>query len=237
MSPDDELTGLLAELLGRPGGGLLLDLDGTLVDSEHVHRQAYRDYFAARGWTVGDDAVLAFSGRRAAEVFATFDGPWTGEDPDELTEGVLDALRRTVLEPRAVPGAAATLAACLRTDVPVAVVTSARLEWTLPALEMLGADTRAGIRLVTAEDCTHGKPDPEPYRHGAELLGLDPARLVAVEDAPPGIASALAAGVGHVLGVTTTHAAGALATAGAGSTATDLTPLARALGSRSGHPA
>lgn len=232
MSPDDTLARLLADLLGRPGSGLLLDLDGTLVDSEHVHRQAYRDYFAGRGWTVGDDAVLAFSGRRAPEVFATLDGPWAGEDPDELTEGVLAALRRTTLEPHPVPGAAETLAACLRTGLPVAVVTSARLEWTLPALAMLGAGTPGGIGLVTAEDCTHGKPDPEPYRRGAEMLGLDPARLLAVEDAPAGIASALAAGVGHVLGVTTTHDDCALASAGAGFTTPDLRPLTGALRNR-----
>ena len=246
MTPDDEpgelLALILAQHLARPGSGLLLDLDGTLVDSEHVHRQAYRDYFAARGWSVGDDAVLAFSGRRAPEVFATLDGPWAGEDPDELTDGVLDALRRTTLVPRPVPGAAETLAACARTGLPVAVVTSARREWALPALEMLGARTEVGDRtegrgsrrrravaLVTAEDCVHGKPDPEPYMRGAEVLGLDPARLLAAEDAPAGIASALAAGLGHVLGVTTTHPGATLTAAGARSTAEDLRPLARAL--------
>lgn len=224
----------LARLLARAGAGLLLDLDGTLVDSEHVHRQAYRDYFAGRGWDVADHTVLEFSGRRAPEVFATLDGPWGSEDPDALTEGVLEALRGTTLVPVPVAGAADTLAACRRVGLPVAVVTSARREWALPALAMLGADqddgSGSGLLLVTAEDCVHGKPDPEPYRRGAQALGLDPAHLVAAEDAPAGVVSARAAGIGHVLGVTTTHDDEVLAAAGAGATAPDLRSLAAAVG-------
>ena len=45
---------------------LLLDLDGTLVDSEPLHREGYRSYFAHRGWDVPDLSV--FTGRRAAEL-------------------------------------------------------------------------------------------------------------------------------------------------------------------------
>lgn len=69
----------------------------------------------------------------------------------------------------------------------------------------------------------------EPFRRGAELLGLPPGGLVALEDAPAGIASARAAGVGHVVGVTTSHPAHVLVTAGAGETAADLTMLADAV--------
>jgi sugar-phosphatase len=48
--------------------------------------------------------------------------------------------------------------------------------------------------LVTAEDVVSGKPDPEPYRTGAERLGLTPSECVVIEDAPAGIASGRAAG-------------------------------------------
>ena len=86
--------------------------------------------------------------------------------------------------------------------------------------------------MVTAEDCTRGKPDPEPFRRGAELLGLDPRGLVALEDAPAGIASARAAGVGHVVGVTTGHPAHVLVSAGAAETAIDLVALAATIDGR-----
>ena len=61
---------------------LLLDLDGTLVDSEPLHRAAYRAFFEARGWDAPD--LSLFTGRRAEDVFATEPGPWTGHDYDAL---------------------------------------------------------------------------------------------------------------------------------------------------------
>jgi mannitol-1-/sugar-/sorbitol-6-phosphatase len=49
--------------------------------------------------------------------------------------------------------------------------------------------------LVTADDVKQGKPHPEPYLRGAELLKVDPADCVVVEDAPAGIQAARAAGM------------------------------------------
>jgi len=213
------------KLLARTGAGILLDLDGTLVYSEPVHQSAFRDYFSRRGWDVGDDVIREFSGRRAVEVFPTLEGPWSGEDPALLTEGVLDILRVTTLRPVPVPGASALLAACALAGLPVAVVTSAWRDWAADALHLLGVGGE-GMRMVTAEDCAFGKPDPEPFRRGADLLGLRPGDLIAAEDTPAGIVSARAAGVGHVIGMTTSHRAGVLLSAGAHATTPDLVTLA-----------
>jgi sugar-phosphatase len=215
-------------LLGCPGAGLLLDLDGTLIDSEPVHRSAYREYFAGRGWQVDDQVIANFSGRRAPEVFATLQGPWTGQDPFALTEGVLEVLRGTTLRPAPVAGAVRLIAACRQGGLPVAVVTSARRGWVTAAFDLLGIGDGA-IMMVTAEDCSCGKPDPEPFRRGADLLGLRPADLVAAEDAPAGIASARGAGIGAVIGLTTTNTAPVLLAAGAHATAPDLVELAGAV--------
>ena len=155
------LSPQLVDRLRRPGAGLLLDLDGTLVDSEPVHRAAFESFFAAQRWHVPDEVVRRFSGRRAQEVFATLAGPWTGLDPDELTEQVLAALRDSDPRPLPVPGAVELLAACVSVGLPVAVVTSARREWARPAVAPLVAGGQVPP-MVTAEDCTHGKPDPEP---------------------------------------------------------------------------
>jgi len=214
-------------VLRRPGGGLLLDLDGTLLDSEPVHQGAYREYFASRGWDVDDAVVREFAGRRAAEVFRTLDGPWSGEDPQALAEAVLVVLDASTVRPCPVPGAARLLAESARAALPVAVVTSARRGWVLAALEILGAGP--DLPVISAQDYARGKPDPEPYRLGAGLLGLHARDLVAVEDSPAGIASATGAGVGHVVGVTTTHPASVLRAAGAASTAPDLTLLSEAV--------
>ncbi len=217
-----------AARLARPGAGLLLDLDGTLVDSEPVHQEAFRLYFADRGWQVPDDVVQEFAGRRAHEVFPAVDGPWRGEDPHSLTAGVIAATGRSTVQPVPVPGAGDLLRACARVGLPVAVVTSAHRGWVAEVVGMLGIDP-AEVAMVTAEDCTHGKPDPEPYRRGAQRLGLDPARLVAAEDTPAGIASAVGAGVGRVVGLTTSQPADRLLAVGAHETAADLRVLARAV--------
>ena len=215
--------------LRRPGAGLLLDLDGTLVDSEPVHQDAYRQYFSGRGWDVDDQVIRLFSGRRAAEVFATVHGPWRDEDPDALTEGVLDVLRGTAFRPDPVAGATQLISACAAAGLPFAVVTSAWRAWAISALDLLGVGDQ-GIRMVTAEDCVSGKPDPEPFRRGAHLLGLRPGDLMAAEDAPAGIASAGAAGLGHVIGITTTQPAEVLLAAGAHATAPNLVALAGVVG-------
>ena len=77
------------------------------------------------------------------------------------------------------------------------LLASARLQWAgLPLPRVL----------VTAEDVTHGKPDPEPYLRGAQLLGAKPEDCLVIEDAPAGIQSAQAGGM-KVVGLTSTYGA------------------------------
>ncbi len=205
---------------------LLLDLDGTLVDSEPVHRAAYRAFFEARGWDAPDLAL--FTGRRAEDVFAADPGPWTGLDPDALAAEVT-ALVDESGAPDPVPGATALIEAAHRHGVPVAVVTSAGPAWTTRAIDgPLEATGRIDL-LVTSDDVVDGKPDPTGYRLACERLGVDPADALAVEDSPAGVRAALAAGVGEVLGIATTHSAAELTDAGAHRVVSDLVDLAERL--------
>ncbi len=68
--------------------------------------------------------------------------------------------------------------------------------------------------MVTASDVTKGKPHPEPYLKGAELLGVNPAECLVIEDAPAGIRSAHAGGM-KVIALTSTYPASALGEADA----------------------
>lgn len=224
------MSGRVTELV-RAGGALLLDLDGTLVDSEPMHRAAFAAYFALRGWDVPDDVVRQFAGRRGHEAFAQVDGPWAGEDPAELTQGVVDALLRTTTRPLPVPGAASLLTACRELAVPTAVVTSARRSWAEQVLRGLGGWP---VATVTAEDCTRGKPHPEPYLRGAQVLDVTVAAAVVAEDTPAGIDAARAAGVAHVIGMATTYPGEALLEAGADDVATDLRDLSAAVRAAAG---
>jgi mannitol-1-/sugar-/sorbitol-6-phosphatase len=72
-------------------------------------------------------------------------------------------------------------------------------------------------RVISGDMVERGKPDPEPYRRGAALIGMDgaaAAKCVVVEDAPSGIVAGVAAGC-RVLGVLGTHSAAELRAAGA----------------------
>jgi len=173
---------------------LLLDLDGTLVDSEGFHRQVFRNWFAARGWPVSDEVLAGFTGRRADDVLANSPGPWAGEDVAVMLAELLAGMA-ALPRPQLALGAADLLTVA---GVPLALVTSANTAW---AHTCLGDLLDAFDVVVTRDDVTHGKPHPEPYRLACEWLGVAPADCVAVEDAPAGVASALAAGVGTVVAV------------------------------------
>jgi sugar-phosphatase len=208
---------------GTRAAALLLDLDGTLVDSEPLHRERYRVWFELRGWAYDDAVAAQFTGRRADDVFRSVDGPWRGEDPQALLAEIiaLEPLRRL---PEPVGGAAESIAWARAHGIPLALVTSAGTRWAGRALEVLGGIAAFDVT-VTRDDIATGKPDPACYALACERLGVDPAAAVACEDAPDGVRSAVGAGVGVVVGVTTSFPEGTLRDAGATRTLPDLTTL------------
>ncbi len=201
---------------------LLLDLDGTLVDSEPIHRRGYRAFFAHKGWEVPDLSV--FTGRRAEDVFATEPGPWAGLDPaDVLAEVLLHVPDEAA---QAVPGARELIEVARAAGVPVAIVTSAGPAWVERSLVeslLLGRDSVDVI--VTARDVVDGKPDPAGFALACERLGADPTQALAAEDSPAGVRAALGAGVRRVHGVATTHERDLLLEAGAVEVHDDLRAL------------
>jgi len=211
-----------------PVTALLLDLDGTLVDSEPLHRERYRAWFAQRGWPYDDAVAAQFTGRRADDVFRTLDGPWRGEDPEALLAQIiaLEPLRRL---PEPVAGAGEAIGWARAHGIPLALVTSAGSRWAGRALEALGG---IGVfdTTVTRDDIATGKPDPACYALACERLGVAAGAAAACEDAPDGVRSAVGAGVGVVVGVTTSFTAQQLAEAGATRTLPDLTTLPALLG-------
>lgn len=201
---------------------LLLDLDGTLVDSEPLHRRGYESFFAQKGWDVPD--LTIFTGRRAADVFATEPGPWAGLDPEAVLAEVLTHVPDEAAG--AVPGARELIEAARAAGVPVAIVTSAGPAWVERSLvESLSLTLESVDLVVTARDVADGKPHPAGFALACERLGADPASALAAEDSPAGVRAAVAAGVRRVHGIATTHDQGVLAEAGAVEVHDDLRPL------------
>lgn len=206
-------SGSLPDLAGISAA--LFDLDGTLVDSERVHRAAWMSFFDSRGWEVSDQIYADhFLGRRGADTFRSLDGPWSGHDPDALLAEVLGHLSEIELKPLPVLGAADLLRALHAQGIPVAVVTSAVRAWVGSSLAVLGVSDLV-TTVVGAEDVRAGKPNPEGYLEACRRLGVTPARVAAFEDSTSGVSAAVAAGISPVIGVLTTTSPDALSSAGA----------------------
>lgn len=204
-----------------PISALLLDLDGTLVNSEPLHREGYRVYFAARGWDVPDLSI--FTGRRALDVFATEPGPWSGLDPRTVLEEVLAHVPDE--DPAPVAGARELILAARAAGTPTAIVTSAGPAWVERSLGSLRLGVDSVDLVVTAVDVAAGKPDPEGFALACERLGAEPVHALAAEDSPAGVRAARAAGVRRVMGIATTHGPDELVAAGAAEVHDDVQPL------------
>ncbi|MFG2607729.1 HAD-IA family hydrolase [Streptomyces sp. NPDC048514] len=174
---------------------LLLDMDGTLVNSDAVVERIWRSW-AERHGLDGDEVMKVVHGRQGHASMAVL-------LPGRPVEQNLADNARMLAEETAdtdgvveVPGAAAFLAS-LR-GLPHALVTSADVALSTARMKAAGLPL-PGIR-VTAESVGASKPDPEGFLKGAAELGVDPADCIVFEDSGAGIAAGRAAGM-RVVGV------------------------------------
>ncbi|WP_186826961.1 HAD family hydrolase [Shimia ponticola] len=175
--------------------GVLFDMDGLLLDTERVGMQAFQETVAPLG--MGSVQAEAFylslvGGTRGGTIDAIAN-TLTEHDADEVYESWRAAFGRKLSD--GVPLRPTVLEALSRLEasgVPMAVVTSTQ-----------GADARhhlaeAGILrffvgVIGGDDVKNGKPDPEPYQRGADLLSIAPEKCAAFEDSDTGTLAAVTA--------------------------------------------
>jgi len=171
--------------------GFLFDLDGTLVDSLPVVERAWCGW--ADRFGISHDEVLDFiHGKQAITSLRHF-MPDRSEDEIQAEFRRLEHIEATDTDGvTALPGAVALLEHLNALDIPWAIVTSGSMPVAAARRETAGLPEPKVF--VTAERVARGKPEPDAYLLGAQLLGLAPEECVVVEDAPAGILSGLAAG-------------------------------------------
>lgn len=178
--------------------GLLFDNDGVLVDSTAAVEASWRAFANWYDLPAGD-VLSRVHGRRSRDVIAHY-APRLPVSPDDAFARYIDACIREFSEVDLLPGAAEIVAALPPHGW--AVVTSGtkvvtRARWSAAGLP----DPPV---LISADDVTAGKPDPDPYQTAAQRLHLDPAACLVIEDSPAGLTSARTAGC-RTLALLTTH--------------------------------
>lgn len=206
---------------------VLFDFDGVIVDSEPIHFRLFKE-------------ILAEEGIRLTR--AAYDDVYLGMDDRECFTAVLDAHGKpaspervaTLIERKSarlmgeiarhvplLPGAAACIR-LLAESLPLAICSGALRREIEAMLKQTGLFS-SFLGIVSAEDVTHGKPNPQGYRAALALVNrvigsttpaIVPSSVVVIEDSLAGVEAARSAGM-RCLAVTNSYAEPALRAAGA----------------------
>ncbi|MEU6311789.1 HAD-IA family hydrolase [Streptomyces sp. NPDC047014] len=174
---------------------LLLDMDGTIVNSDAVVERCWREWAVSHGLDP-EEALKVVHGRQGYATMAVL----LPDRPMEINhaENAVMLARETADTDGVIPieGAPAFMAAL--DGLPHALVTSA--DAALATARMTAAALPLPAVRITAESVQASKPDPEGFLKGAAALGVDPADCIVFEDSAAGIAAGQAAGM-RVIGV------------------------------------
>ena len=188
--------------------GLLFDLDGTLVDSNDVITRAWEAFAQKYHFNIGD-ILSAVQGKPTHEAIKALRPDASDDDVLHDTDWLEGLGAQDTAGVIALPGTVEFLNALNNRNIPWAIVTSGTLP--VATARIKAANLPFPKVLVTPALISQGKPEPEPYLLGAELLGLDAKDCIVFEDAPAGVTSGVAAGA-RVIGILTQFDEGVLLT-------------------------
>ncbi|MYA00761.1 MAG: HAD family phosphatase [Chloroflexi bacterium] len=186
--------------MASQSSAVIFDMDGVLLDSEPLHYEAVRQALAEQGVDFPFDDYARYLG-------TTLTSTW-----DELCERYpitmtleqfearynADVLKQYQAGAPLIRGARELVEQLREAGVPIAVASSSHRLWVNAALRGAGL-SRYFDQTTAGDEVSMGKPSPEIYLKAAKKLGIDPARCIAIEDAPAGVESANAAGMKVVL--------------------------------------
>jgi HAD superfamily hydrolase (TIGR01509 family) len=179
---------------------VIFDLDGVLIDSEHIWDEVREAYARERGGRYDEQASRAMMGMSSTE--------WSRYMSEELAvEGTPEQINADVVELMAaryrerlplVPGARAAVER-MAAAFPLGLASSSNRPLIDEVLEVAGLSGRFQAT-VSSEEVARGKPAPDVYLEAARRLNVAPERCAAIEDSHAGIRSAKAAGM-HVVAI------------------------------------
>lgn len=188
------LPGTQAQETGLVPGLIIFDCDGVIADSEILSAEVLIDKLARLGIELSiDDVRRDFLGRSFPTVAGLIRARFGHPLPDDFEAGYRRRLlERFTDELRSTPGFADMLD---RLTLPVCVATSSSPQRVARTLDLLGLADRFAADVFTASQVARGKPAPDLFLLAAARMGAEPAHTLVIEDSPPGIQAARAAGM------------------------------------------
>ena len=190
--------------------GVVFDMDGVIIESEHTHYQAICE-------AMGDDMDQSYETflckctggdeRFAMGRLAELSGIEYDESIfQEWSRKKAVAYQRLVGESASAMPGAVELVCSVSEKLPVGLATGSRRSDVDAAVEVLAGGRLKGVfqSIVTSDDVPKPKPDPATYARAGDGLGVPPQNCLAIDDSPNGVSSAKKAGM-KVLGITAIH--------------------------------
>ncbi len=171
---------------------LVLDLDGTLVDSERLN---CRDYIEFIDEITDDEETLTtrYRGMRFANIVGDIAARYGASLEDDFEPRYRRHMERLYeAELVANPGVRSLLSSL---DIPRCVASSAPLKKTERALEITELDEYFGANIFSAYEVGAWKPEPDLFLHAAATMNVAPEECVVVEDSEPSVKAGIAAGM------------------------------------------
>lgn len=176
---------------------VIFDVDGTLLDTERLYIQAWKQAGALLGYPMTDALMYSTRGRDGQTVQRLM-AEALGEDfpYDEVRKLRVSLAEEAISREKNLckPGAMELLTELSRLGIPFAAATTTDKDLTAAHLEAAGL-ARLVTHRVTGDMVEHSKPAPDIYLKAAALLGVAPGECLAVEDSLTGLAAATAAGM------------------------------------------
>ncbi len=178
-----------------PIRAVAFDLDGLMFDTEALFARILSQFLVDRGRTPTPEILSAMIGKRAADAYPMLKRMCEFEDSPEALLKELRARFEVEMDAAVhpTPGLFALLAHLEKRNIPRAVTTSSRRAYAERLLRRHGVWEHFSF-LLGSEDVLHGKPSPEIYKKAAAGFGIETKNLLVLEDSPPGLAAARAAG-------------------------------------------
>jgi len=214
---------------------IIFDLDGVIIDTEPLHARTKRMAFEQYGVSVPEHMYAEFKGRSDEDMVRyglKHFGPPSLEWQQVLARKH-ELFTEHFREIETVPGALEFIASARRRFDKMALVTSAIRRNQEYAMSRFGLASFFDV-IVTGEDITRTKPDPEPYLAAISRLGVAPESCLVLEDSINGVVSANAAGCA-VVAITTSFTAAELAEAKPHTIVSGYDELTSLLGMRETH--